>query len=321
MKRFLIIICLLLPIFQVKAQNHINTFLTDLSIKDFKLNSTLVDIQKNKRINSGLTFFAKEDNVSMYILKDQKINLFDLGTTEAFLNFENGKLKKMSFEVLGDLDDGIFERMHKLFESKYGKPVSLPTKNNLYKIHVWKEGDNELILKPLKISFMIIFKQEEPANKNKYWIYKSRKGKGENLVQLNLNSWGELVNSKLTINEFEKYLPEWESTGTHNHIQFGFNEKTKKMDVPEFLIDYKLNNYNIEITTADTVSKIIADYKFFNIKNPFLINNIENSLIASNYRLDRKNDISGATFYRNDLKKTTVVIFQDDNEISFKIYK
>ena len=279
----------------------------------------MTDIKKNRKINDNLHFVGKLDNGNSYVLANQKIKLFDLATTDiAFLTFENDKLSKISFELIGDLDDG-FEKMHKLFESKYGKATSLPSKNDSYKIYVWKEGNEELILKPLKISFMIIFEEQEPSSN--YWIYKARKGKGKNLVQLNINNWEKLISSKLTISEFEKYLPEWESTGTHNHIDFGFNKKTKKLDVPEFLIDYKLNDYNIKITTADTASKIITDYEFFNIKNPFTMKNIKNSLTASNYKLDRKVEIVRTSFYYNDLKKTTIMISEDDKGISFKIYK
>jgi hypothetical protein len=320
LKRLIIISFALIIVLQAKAQKHINSFLSDLGISDYKLNSTLNEFKKNKKLNH-LGFVAREDSRSSYLLNNQKINFFDVSDVdEAFLDFEGDKLKEVGFEVLGDLDDGKFEQTYQMLILKYGDPVtSYPVKNSSYKTYIWSQGENRLILRPLKISFLVKF-GEQPSLNN-HWIYKERKGKGKAIVQLTLQNWEKLINSNLNISAFEKYLPEWQSTGDENHIKYDFNMKTAELDVPQFSLTYHLKDYDIQITTKDTISKAIKEYRILNIKDQSRSKSLVSDIIKSGYKIDKDIEFYQSDFYLNKYKQIAIEVTQRDGDYSFIIKK
>jgi len=314
------LLCTLI-VFQIKAQKqkNISSFLSDMGIKDFKINSKLRNLKSNKNLKGKLTFVDKIDDESDYLYKESHLNFKSTTTlSDATFEFTNDSLKRVVFEKIGDLSDGVFEQVYNELTSKYGQPVSLPVKNMLYRRYEWHYKDLELILKPLKISFLVIY-GKEPGIKHQ-WIYADRKGSGNNTMQISLPYWEKLIYSNLTINSFEKCLPKWETLGVKNHLEYGLNFKTKQADIPEFTLVYKLNNYDIKIT-ADTTSKKISNYTFYNIKDQNSVNSIKNDLIKSHYKLTQKVEIAKASFYFNDTKKVSIMLIEDDTETSFEISK
>ncbi len=307
-----VLLCLLL-IPQVKAQKQkdISNFLLDMGIKDFKINSSIKDLEKK----GNLAFLSRLDDESTYLVKTAYSNA---SINSATLVACNGALKRVAFERIGNLRSGAFERLRTDLISKYGKPLSIPSKDSSENRYEWRHKNLELILRRHTFSFIVIF-GEAPAVKH-LWIYKDRKGKGKNTVQLNPDSWEKLINSNLTVAAFEKCLPNWQTTGNKNHIQFDLNSKTRKFDIPQFSLIYKLNDCDIEIS-ADTTSKTISSYKFSKIHNPMVIYEIKKELMNSGYKIDKNPKRDNVIFYSNRPKKITIIMSQDDDDFDFYIYR
>jgi hypothetical protein len=290
-----------------------------MGIKDFKINSSLKDLEKNKNLTGSLSFFARRDDESMYLYKNNHLDLKSSSLLiDATFIFKNDTLKRLEFEKIGDSSNGDFQKAYNDLSSKYGTPISFPGKNLLYKEYAWLYKDLILRLKPLKFSFLLIY-GKKPTVKHD-WVYSDRKGKGNNSVRIDLDYWEKLVNSNLTISLFEKDLPEWKTIGDNNHVDYDLNFKTRKRDIPQFSITYKLNNYDIEIT-ADTSSKIIEDYQFSKIRDPIVLKNIKNSLIKLGYKRDEDVKTDNTVFYLNKAKKIDVMVIQKTDGFDFKIYK
>jgi hypothetical protein len=156
LKKFICSIVLINSIILVNAQNHLNTFLSDLSIKEFNLGSKLIDIKKNQKISNDITELKYDSITSACSLEHQKINFFDIEEIdEIILNFKNNSLKSVVFEILDNPIGPEFEKTLSLFESRYGNPTVKNSKDTSSKIYTWKDGENKLMLKQLKISFLI----------------------------------------------------------------------------------------------------------------------------------------------------------------------
>ena len=160
MKGFIIISALLLTILQLKAQNHIDGFLHDLSIENFKLNSTLNDLKKDEILNKNLVFYDKNGDISSYQLF--KINNVFITKTYGFegarFYFKKDTLVRIEFSKFNDSDDKLFEKTYAQLKAKYGEShIRLSAKNKLYKSYEWRYKDDYLIAMPLKTSFMIIY--------------------------------------------------------------------------------------------------------------------------------------------------------------------
>jgi len=254
------------------AQQQSDRFLTEVfAIDNFKINSTLQDFQNDKKIAENLTFFNKIDNRVVYFLINQKINLPGLKALDRLefdtleLTFENNKLHDVMLNVPVHFKDLIFTKTCDQFNAKYGQSIVVDQKKGNYKKHVWNLGTNELTLNPYAEG-LIIHYASKISNKKIGWIYADRKGKGDGKIQLNLAYFEKLLTDKLTIRSFEKFLPQWETTGALNHVYYLFNFKTMVDNDPSFSITYSLNSYDINIQT-DTTSKIISEFALEKIKD------------------------------------------------------
>ena len=154
-----IFICLLLFIFTwflAHAQNSSNKFLSDLSIKDIVLGSKLTDITANKKISNNLSVYPEIDSISFGTLKNQNINFYNLERVDQlYFFFKNNTLHDVIIEFLKDPSEGGFEKTLDLFKTKFGKPDVTSTKFKPLKLYVWKDGENKLMLKPLKYSYIV----------------------------------------------------------------------------------------------------------------------------------------------------------------------
>ena len=136
------------------AQTLVQSFLKDISFYDIQLNTSLKNIQKNKKIKNDLSLVFKKRGEAVYSLNNQNINLFGLATfNSAQVIFKNKLLKTV---VLTSLDDN-FEKVYFKLCDKYGKPKSSPIKNSLNKIYVWSDGKHDLMLKPSKMDYLLKF--------------------------------------------------------------------------------------------------------------------------------------------------------------------
>jgi hypothetical protein len=309
---------LLVMSFQVKAQQSIDNFLTDvLSVKDFKLNTSLSDLKKNGNTKDHFFVFEKEDNSILVQLKKSSINLLGLQSIEMVnLIFIDEKLNYIDFDILGNPANGIYEKTFENFKTRYGVPVTSSVVDNPFKKYTWTTSKSKLTLRPnMNRSFSIIFSNNIQSQKP-LWIYNSRSGKGRGEIQLKLAYFEKLLNSNLTISAFEKYLPSWKSEGELNHIEYDFNPKTKAQDIPQYRLQYQLGNCGIEIKTADTTSKVITDYSVRNLDDPKIIATFKEDLKNLEYIKDPDIGSFTSSFYANKQKKINVIV---DDGTRFRI--
>jgi len=175
LKQAVMITLLTLSIININAQGKLNEFLADeLSIKDYKLNTTLSEFKKIKRLNDNLSIGMYEYNTATFILKNQNINFLGLVYLDkVILGFDNNKLNSAVFEVEWNLVDIRFEKTYDILRAKYGEPISHSNKNSSYKTYVWDDGVSNILLKHLKTSFLINYSRRTLPNN--LWIYKNRK--------------------------------------------------------------------------------------------------------------------------------------------------
>jgi hypothetical protein len=137
------------------AQNHLNTFLSDISIKKFNLGSKLTDLKKDSKISSEMTELKFDSVTDVCKLENQKINFFDIEELDGvILNFKDDLLKSVVLEILDDPNGPEFEKTYETLKSRYGEP-SLKILKDSSKIYTWKDNSNKLMLKQLLISFLI----------------------------------------------------------------------------------------------------------------------------------------------------------------------
>jgi hypothetical protein len=167
LKKIVLIPFILLLTLNVKAQNHISGFLSDLSIKDFKLNSTLSELKKNEKLNENLIFHSKNGDISRYMVFEKNHEIF--GTSNDFYGanffFIHDTLVRIEFMNFNDPNGGEqrFEKVRNELKYKYGNPTRVASKKNkLYYTYQWRSKDNYLIAMPLRPYFLIIYGKDLP---------------------------------------------------------------------------------------------------------------------------------------------------------------
>jgi hypothetical protein len=291
LNRALSVFLLLLLTMCARAQQRSDSFLVDVfGINTFKINSTLQNIQSDKKVAENLSFRHKIDNEVIYFLADQQVNLpglkpldrLEFNTLE--LTIENNKLRDVDLYVPVRFMAQVFKKTCDQFSAKYGHFVIVDKKNSSYKKYVWNLGTNELVLDIYPKSFVIHYTSKILDKKNG-WIYADRKGKGDGSVQPNLPYCAKLLKSNLTVTSFEKLLPQWETTGVSNHVRYELNFKTMIDNSPCFYITYSLNNYDITVKTDDTTSKIISELTLVELKDTTVWTKFKKDLESLDYKI------------------------------------
>ncbi len=292
-----------------------------LAIKEFKINSTLTDVKNQKAIGHNLSMFSKENEQSTYFTKDENIVLNGIGSfDDATLMFENDKLSNITLELIDEGFGWQYKQAYQKFKAFYGEPETKPSKTNpAYSVYTWHEGDIELKLRPLKISFLISYGRK--IEQKKYWVQKDRKGKGNGSIQLSLISLEKLATTSLTVPEFESYLTEWKTVGANNRALVGLAVKENFIIPPEFDITYQLNDFNITVNVRDTTKKIIGDYEFNKIKNASLITALKKNLLASDYKIKKDQRDPKGDIYINRTKGIGVIIDNENKSVSIFYHK
>ena len=284
------------------AQQQSDRFLADVfGINSFKMNSTLKDVQSDKQVAENLSFFHRMDNTATYKLTGVEINLPGLKSLDRLtfdtveLTFENNKLHDVNLYVPASFRNRIFKETCDQFNAKYGQAAIITEKNSSYKKYVWNLGTNELTLSPSS-NGLDIYYASKIVNKKVGWIYCDRKGKGNGTIQLNLGYLEKSLDQNLTIASFEKILPQWETTGALNHVDYLFNFKTLTENNPNFFINYALKNYDINVTAEDTTSKVITTIGFKEMGEGNFLAQMEKELNSKHYikmpKLKYSNDIT-----------------------------
>jgi hypothetical protein len=306
------------------AQQQSDRFLADVfGINTFKINSTLKDIQNDKKIAEHLTFFNKVDNRAVYFLSDQKINLPGLKALDRLefdtleLVFENNKLHDVELHVPGHFKNLIITKTCDQFNAKYGQSIVVDLKNGNYKMYSWNLDTNELTLNSYTEGLFLHY-ASKISNKQIGWIYADRKGKGDDKIQLNLPYFEKLLTDKLTVTSFEKFLPQWETKGVLNHVYYMPNFKTLVDNSPNFSITYLLNSYDINIQIEDTTSKIISEFGLEKIKDTKVWSQFEKDLNNLNYKIGPKLKYSRNITYSN--RKFLVFLDKEDSRIAIKSF-
>ena len=304
-KIFLNAILLMLFTASAMAQQQSDHFLAEVfGINNFKINSTLQDVQKDRQVAENLSFFRKIDNMAVYDLKVQQINLPGLHQLDrlAFdtleLTFENNKLHGADLYMPAPFRDEVFKKAWDQFNSKYGQALIVDQKKSKYKKYVWNLGSNELTLRP-DAEGLLIHYASKISDKKTGWIYSDRKGKGDGKIQFNLPYFQKLLQEKLTISSFEKNLPDWETKGVSNHVFYMLNFQTMADNSPSFSITYSLKNYDIRITTEDTTSKVISEFALEKIKDTKVWSQFEKDINNLHYTLKPKLKYSHNITYSN----------------------
>jgi hypothetical protein len=320
LNRFLGIFLLVLLTTGAKAQQRADRFLADMfGINNFKINSTLQDIQNDKEVGGNLSFRHKIDNEAIYFLADQQVNLPGLKPLDRLefnklgLTFENNKLRDVELYVPVRFMELVFEKTCDQFNAKYGHFVIVDKKNSSYKKYVWNLGTNELVIDTYAKSFVVHYASKVSDKKNG-WIYADRKGKGDGSLQPNLPYCEKLLKSNLTVTCFEKLLPQWETMGVSNHVRYEFNFKTMIDNSPCFYITYSLNNYDITVKTDDTTSKIISNFTLEKIKDANVWAQFEKDLNNLNYKLRPKQEKFDSDSYTDG--KFLVILDKEHSSIS-----
>jgi hypothetical protein len=302
------------------AQQQSDHFLAEVfAINSFKMNSTLQDVQGDKQLAENLSFFDKTDNRAIYQLTGPQINLPGLSSLDrlafdtVYLTFENNKLHDVDLYVPGSFKDKMFVKTCDKFNAQYGQFVMVDQKNSKDKKYVWNSGTKELSLRP-GAGGIIVHYASKISDKKIGWIYTDRKGNGNGTIQLNLPYFEKLLDLKLTIGSFEKVLPQWETTGTLNHVFYEYNFKTRKEDEPRLSITYSLKNYNIMIQTEDTTSKIISEFMLEKITDAGVLEKFEKDLNNGQYKKRLRRNGSRSVSYSND--KYLILLDKQDSRIT-----
>jgi len=274
------------------AQKHTSSFLGNMFlINSFKINSTLEDVQKDKNTAVNLSFLEREDDNYYYVLANQQINLpgmkvlDKLSFNTPLLIFQNNKLNSVELNVPDRFISDNLNKTREQFDKEYGKSISYPEKESIYRKYIWDMGDYELIIDHHLDSAFTIHYGTKKTFIEKQWIYADRKGQGNGTIQLSLPYFEKLLESNLSVGSFEKYLPQWSSNGASNHVRYDYDLKTFKGKIPRFMITYNLRNCNITIETTDTTSKLISDYIIEEIKDIKLSNEFKKDLENFNYKI------------------------------------
>lgn len=304
------------------AQQKPDHFLADVfAFNSFKINSTLQEVQNDKHVAENLSFRFKFDNKASYYVIGQPINLPGLKSLDrlAFdtleLTFENNKLHDILLFVPNPFKDNIFKKTCDQFNSKYGQAVIVDQKKNKSKKYVWDLGTNKLTLSSYP-DMLAIHYASKISNKEIGWVYNDRKGKGNGTLQLNLACLEKLLGQKLTTSSFEKILPQWETTGMFNHVDYDLNFRTLNHDRLIFSITYSLNDYDLAIRTVDTTSKVINEFKLDKIKDTNVWSQFEKDLVNLNYIMGPKLKYSTIVTYSNH--KYFVFLNKEESSISIK---
>jgi hypothetical protein len=319
-KRVLSVVSLILLTLGAMAQQRSDHFLEEVfGLNSFKLNSTLRDIQNDKEISENLSFVSKMDNRATYFLIDEQINLPGLksqgrlGPDTLELAFENNKLHDVVLFVPASIKDIILKKTFDQFNEKYGRAAIVDQKREDLKSYVWTLGANELSLNPYAEGLAIGYKSKT-LNRNTGWIYTDRRGKGNGTIQLNLPCFEKLLNQKLTIRSFEKFLPRWKTTGVLNHVFYELNFKTLAADRPVYLVRYSLGNYDLTTETVDTTSKIINKFTLDKLKDTNVWPQFEKTLVNLHYIKRPQLRYSENIIYSNN--KFLVFLDKKDSRIS-----
>ena len=302
------------------AQKKADKFLSEVfAIESFKINSSLQDVQRDKQIAENLSLFIRIDNTVDFNLTGQQINLPGLKPLDRFafdtieLKFENDKLHDINLYLPKSFKDVVLAKSLAQFNAEYGEAAVVEMKNNKYKKFVWNLGTNELVLTPFRDGLEVHYGSKIPAKKTG-WIYRDRKGKGNGTIQFNLPYFEKLIGAKLTIASFEKILPEWQTTGTLNHLSYDLNFSDLSPSRPVFYISYFLNGYNLAIKTIDTTTMVINEITLNKIKDPNIFLQFEKELDSLDYVKEPKIKYINHVDYTN--RKFSVILDKGNSEIS-----
>jgi hypothetical protein len=305
------------------AQKPVDDFFAEMfSIKSVKIGSTLEDLKKNKDSTEKLSFRYQMDNRNIYDLTNLPINLPGLKPLDRLmfdtleLTFEDNKLHDLELYVPGSFRDEIFDKTCKKFDTKYGEPTVVTEKGNSYKRFIWNLGTNELFLKPYADKSFLLYYGSKIAKKKTGWVYTTRRGKGDGTLQLNLGYFEKLLQSNLSVESFEKRLPQWKTSGDLNHVRYELNFKTMADNCPNFDITYTTHDYDLEVKTFDTVSKIISEVTLKKIKQANTWELFERDLKNLNYTIRPRRYKIEDPSYVNDKKDIMVILNKANSMIS-----
>lgn len=303
------------------AQKQSDHFLADVFAVRFKINTPLKDIQNNKEFAENLSFRYKMDNSATYRLVGQQINLPGLHSLDRFafdtleLIFENNKLHDVWLDIPREFKDRMFTKTCGQFNAKYGRAEIVNQKMSNYKKYVWNLGTNKIELAPI-VDGLVIHYGSKLSDKKIGWIYSDRKGEGNGTIQLNLHYFEKLLGEKLTVSSFEKVLPHWETSGVLNHVAYDLNFRTLNADRATFSVTYSLSNYNLEVRTVDTTSKVINEFTLDKIKDANVWSQFEKDLVNSHYVMGPKIKYLRNITYGNH--KFMVFLDKEDSRISIE---